>query len=184
MKDFLLSQLAGTDFFGTLIVWAVLVLTPALLFVIGAEYLRIARASKRPKEPLKHGRLYIGGASLALFVSAVLLYLLGAELVHHTREAFGPYMIGLLIASAVCIALVPICFIGGRLRLVWEYRRRKMPIQAKSAAKVAGIGIAVLVVVGVIFHVAMPGKPEIAFWIVTPIALAIGWLGGIFVPEL
>ena len=184
VREFLLRQIDGMSFTNTIMLWATLILAPIVLAFLGHDGLRMARLSKGRHKHLRDGYLYLTGAALCLCISVALFVSTGPELVRHTKTTFGPFLSGLLLASAVCLVLFPITLVGSRLRQVVTNRNLLDSAEKRRTKLVVVVGLCVMLLVGLALHFVSPGRHEIGYWLLSGLALFVGVLGGVFMPKL
>jgi len=182
LRDLVVSMIDETDLFEAIAFLALLVIGPASLFGKGLKMVRTRVSCLR--DP-RQGRLYLVGSALWASLSGWFFIDYGGALMRHLLNSFGPWVYGILIAIIVCVVALPLCFTGRQLRLTWNLRQQnqnRRRLRTPLLTGLIGLGLTA-VVIAIVFMTQSVTLSIVAAGLAIG-ALAVGWFGGVLVPDL
>lgn len=153
------------------------------IFVVPIGALAGAILAFRDRETGK-AMVWLGVGILLLALIGLLLWNMGARLAQLTMDSIGGWVIGLLIAGAICLVALPMGLVGGQLRRAFEYGRRGY--WSSGGGRSLIVGMLGLLVIGVVVFLALGSHILIGMGlgVLALIALSLGWFGRFLVPEI
>lgn len=163
------------------IFWLALILVPIGVF---AGAIRAFRKDAYYGRETGKGMVFLGIGILLVVLIGLLLWNMGARLAQLTMDSIGGWVIGLLIAGAICLVALPMGLVGGQLRRAFEYGRRGY--WSSGGGRSLIVGILGLLVIGVVVFLAFGSHILIGFGlgVLALVALTLGWFGRFLVPEV
>jgi hypothetical protein len=179
MQSFVESFVEDSDFYGKLCFMLTLVVAPLVLAYEAREEL------SGPYRDIRRGFLYLGGLIVVASFAAWFFVTGGKQLWVSLITSLGPWLVGLFGVIIVCLLLLPVCAIDFHFHmLLHDARNPGSHNTSRRSTLAAYIGLAFLCVTGVLLLVCVSPKAAVIFAFVSLIALVVGWLGHIFVPDL
>jgi hypothetical protein len=177
MKEFVVNMINDFGPIEWLLVWLLLFAPPVIAFYISMKGFRA-----------KENRLATMSLIIGMILTGLLTWLLwsiGAQMVQMTVTSAGIFVIGILIAAAVCLVAFPIGLVGSQLRAAFEYRRRGSWVERGRKSFLIGLsGLLVLAVLIATIYQNGSFMAASIFGVITLSILVLGWFRRFLVPDV